>query len=243
MAEFSLTKIKEYDAHGGPSNESQGGDGHMKTSTRSGIYVIHSIEKHVSYGRYAFWSGLPWGTEMTLKGDVTMVKHRGTWQKLTGINSEFAKFKNRERELSQYLKQSYFELYNKNEFPTSWVFNDFGHISVKYFKDANGNWKMDGKESIMSDFIHTTPVDEASTARQLPVTLSESHGCIHVKPHELDIMIGNGYLKKGLRLEVHNYTEKNIASTLKRKTGKAPYEVHFYPGKLKIAVYKVELKN
>ncbi|MDQ0970083.1 hypothetical protein QFZ20_005486 [Flavobacterium sp. W4I14] len=45
----TLVKIKEYDAHGGPSNVKMGGDDHAQTSTTVGRFVIKSIGKHLSY--------------------------------------------------------------------------------------------------------------------------------------------------------------------------------------------------
>ncbi|WP_316833839.1 hypothetical protein [Pedobacter nutrimenti] len=242
MPSYKLIKINEYDAHGGPSKEVLGHDGHMQTSTRSGRYVIGAIEKHVSHGKYQFWSGIAWGTEMRVTNEIIMVKHGGKWIRLSAVNDQWGRYKGFEKQLTDLIKRSYNTYYGKLIVPDRWVFNDFGHISVKYYADNNHNWKMDGKEGFLGDFIHTTPGDEANTYLSNRVILSESHGCIHVKPLDIDTMIGNGYIKKGNSIEVHNYNEKNVAGNLLRNIARPGFEVHFYPGVYKIAVYRVTAK-
>lgn len=239
MASYKLIKIQEYDGHGGPSSEVMGGDGHAMTSTRAGRYVVGAIEKHVSYGKYKAMSGIAWGTEMRVVNDVIMIKKGAAWIKLTDVNSEWAKYKTNQKGVTDFIKSEYHRYYQKYMVPDRWVFNDFGHVSVKYFTDLNNNWKRDGKESFLGDFFHTTPGDEARSARKLPVTLSESHGCVHVKPLDIDTLIGNGYIKVGHTIEVHPYNELAVAGNLVRTNVRPPYEVHFYPGVFKIAVYRI----
>jgi len=234
----TLQKIKEFDAHGGPVKSVLGADGHSQDPTRTGRYVIGIVDKHVSYGKYVAWSGIAWGSEMKKTGDVVMVKHRGVWTKLTDVNAAWAKFKNDQKAVVRYIQNYYASLGMGNGFPTHWIFNDFGHVSVKYFKDLNHDRRLNGKESIMGDFIHTTPVDEVRTARKIPFQLGESHGCIHVRPLQIDEMISNGYLKKGNIVEVHAYTQQKIDTLIKRDTDGAAFEVHFYPLVHKIAVYR-----
>ncbi|EDM35107.1 hypothetical protein PBAL39_16536 [Pedobacter sp. BAL39] len=238
MAVYKLTKIKEYDAHGGPAKETPGEDGHSKTPTQSGRFVINSVGKHVSYGKYAYWSGVAWGTPVRLIGDTVMVKHDGRWIQLSKVNKQWGEFRE-QKLITHAVKQAHHQISGMYTVPSAWIFNDFGHTSVKYFKDTNHNWRMDGKEKILGDFIHTTPGDEYDTSLKRPVRLGESHGCIHVKPLEIDTMIGNGYLKKGNTVEVHPYTDKAIASNLVRTIAQPLYEVHFYPGIYKIAIYRV----
>lgn len=233
-----LLKFKEYDAHGGPSNLKMGSDGHEQTSTSTGRFVINSIEKHVSYGKYAMWSGIAWGTDVKISGNIVMVKHLGKWNNLTDVNAQWGRYKNNQKEVTAEVINYQRRLYPNNPIPTKWFFNDFGHISVKYFKDLNKDRKLNGKEYIMGDFMHTTPSDEADTSLGKPVRLAESHGCIHLKPNDIDEMIGNGYLKKGATVEVHPYTEKLASSTITRDLANQKYETHFYPGIYKIVIYK-----
>jgi hypothetical protein len=70
MTDKLLIKIKEFSAHGGPSNQTMGGDSHEMTLTQSGLFVIAKIERHISYGKYALWSGIPWGAGLKFVNDV-----------------------------------------------------------------------------------------------------------------------------------------------------------------------------
>ncbi len=237
---YKLTKIRETDAVGGPGKSVKGGDGFMMTPTQSGRFVIQVIEKHVSQGRYSYWSGVPWGTEMRLIKNVTEVKTGNTWKPLTSVNPAWGNFKNSQDGLSDYIRNRFHQLGYSGTFPDKWVFNDFGHIAVKYFKDLNNNGRMDGREAIMGDFIHTTPGDEYLTSINQTPVLHGSHGCIHVKPKDIDTLIYLGYVKRGNIIEVHDYTEQYIPSVLMRQHARPGYEVHFFPGIEKIVIYKVE---
>lgn len=129
-------------------------------------------------------------------------------------------------------------LYGRWTLPDRWVFNDFGHQTCYFFKDINHNRKLDDKESIHPEFIHTTPVVEAMTEQSVPISaieLGESHGCIHVKPRDIDDMIIKGYLKKGNSMIVHSYIAKAPFGIGSR--GRPPFEVHFYPGSKKLVIF------
>jgi len=236
---FKLTKIKEVDAMGGPDAPVKGGDGFSMTPTRVGRYVIQIIEKHVSQNRYGYWSGVPWGTPMRLNKNITEVKMNNIWKPLTAVNIHWGKYQHAQSEVTKTILERYRDLNYVGVFPDKWVFSDFGHVAVKYFKDLNHNGRFDGKESIMGDFIHTTPDDEARTARKEAFTLQGSHGCIHVKPNDIDALITAGYIKKGNNIEVHEYSERTISLSLTRDRAKQGYEVHFYPGIHKIVIYRV----
>ena len=257
----SLIKIKEYDAHGGPPVKTMGQDGHEMTQTTSGRFIIAAIEKHISYGKYAFWSGVPWGAGLKFINNVTYVdvNNKGLWQKLSTYRPIWLKSYQTEAAISDAIFKywtiigftkyagSNIPLYGM-QIPNRWLFNDFGHISVKYFKDNNHNGILDKNESILGDFIHTIPTNEAvsfyNSTRQanqsgFVVELPGSHGCIHVKPVDINTMIGSGYLKKGQGMVVHAYSEKVMPATLKPdRYSKKGYEAHFFPGLFKIAIYK-----
>ncbi len=257
-----LIKIKEFDAHGGPATKTMGGDGHEMTPTTAGRFVIASIEKHVSYGKYALWSGVPWGAGLKFINNVTYVdvSNKGLWKRLTVYRPLWLKTYKTEdaitRAILDYWVTIGFATYAGNhvalygmQTPDRWVFNDFGHISVKYFRDTNYNGVLDKNESILGDFIHTIPGSEAisyyNSTRQtnqskFVVDLPGSHGCIHVKPTDVDTMIGSGYLKKGQVIVVHGYNEKVMPTTIKPdKYTRKGYEAHFFPGLFKIAIYKI----
>lgn len=262
MAAKLLIKIKEFAAHGGPSTKTMGGDGHEMTPTQSGRFVIAKIEKHISYGKYALWSGVPWGAGLKFSGDVTYIDigNKGLWQRLSAYRPLWLKEYGTEdaikKNILDYWKEIAFvhnpgttiPLYRLQN-PDKWVFNDFGHVSVKYFRDTNHNGILDRNEQILGDFIHTTPGDEATsffnktqaaTLPKTPINLPGSHGCIHVKPDEIDAMISSGYLKKGQSIVVHPYNDLQMTSNIKAdRYTRAGYEAHFFPGLYKIAIYKV----
>ena len=86
--------------------------------------------------------------------------------------------------------------------------------------------------------IHSTPDDEALTAKGVPgveIELCESHGCIHVKPADIDDMIRRGFMKPGNPIFIHSYTEQAPIGPVDIG-GHFPYEVHFFPMFIKIVV-------
>jgi hypothetical protein len=74
---------------------------------------------------------------------------------------------------------------------------------------------MDDGESLSGEKIHTTPANEAKHSRREAVTLSESHGCIHIKPADREEIMKQGGFKAGNQLVIHNYTEKFTPPTNK----------------------------
>ncbi|WP_374948639.1 hypothetical protein [Mucilaginibacter sp.] len=263
MANHLLLRIKEYDAHGGPVSKSQDkADKFAATPTNAGRFVIHTIEKHISTQRYFWFSGVPWGAGLKNIHDVIYVdiKNNNHWVKLTSVVPQWLGNHRTESDVTRNLKNQWYYLSNvrsgggfvdmdTRELPDKWFFSDFGHISVKYFPDPNHNGIMDNSETLMNDFIHTTPDNEAVSAynlhrtpsqRPIALNLAESHGCIHVKPVDIDIMIGSGYLKKGQTIVVHSYNDKTIPATIKPdRYTRGHFETHFFPGRYKIVVYKI----
>ena len=132
----------------------------------------------------------------------------------------------------------YWDLYKKEGLPDKWVFNDFGHMTCYYFKDLNKNGILDGKEHREGDMIHPTPANEARVAQgraNAEILLDESHGCIHVRPADIDDMIRRGYLRTGNALYVHPYSEKAPTDGIDTREH-YPFEVHFFPTARKLAV-------
>lgn len=262
MPRYQYTKLHEVDARGGLSQENidkrpgfaTGG----YTPTRAGRFTILSIEKHVSGGRWIY-STVPWGTPMKIEPDAVYIKQYSVWKKLSATNPDWLKLYKSERALADAIQYEYDKM--KDGFgapkPDTWVFNDFGHISVKYYRDKNHNGVFDRKtDELMSDFIHTTPPDEAATAKinreKLAdnINLSHSHGCIHMKPNDIDRLIRSGYVRRGITIEVHPYSAvANVPISFLSNAGSGPHELHFFPqkstdigktdGKGKLVVYKV----
>ncbi|GAA3916134.1 L,D-transpeptidase [Litoribacillus peritrichatus] len=106
-------------------------------------------------------------------------------------------------------------LYGKDvspKVPKTWIFNDFGPVAIRYFKDLNNNGKLDGRETLSGEMFHTTPDNEAEYAQKLPVRLYPSHGCIHLKPTDRDKLFSIGAFKRGTLFTVHKYTERFTGS-------------------------------
>lgn len=97
------------------------------------------------------------------------------------------------------------------ELPEKWIFNDFGELAVRYYEDKNKNRKLDGNERLSGQMIHTTPRNEAQSDRfagdPSKVALSESHGCIHIRPMDRREFSKQGAFRKGMTLIIHSYDE------------------------------------
>jgi len=87
------------------------------------------------------------------------------------------------------------------------VFNDFGPYALRYFKDRNRNRTLDAGEALMGEMIHTTPEDEAHSERGMTLALQHSHGCIHVRPADRELMLRAGAFRPGTLLIVHKGQE------------------------------------
>lgn len=226
---LALTKVivATYDGVGGPRKASKFNDGFVGGPTDKGTYVLAYCGKHSS-SRYKKWSRIRWGSALKERGGKIYVQHNGKWRTLSSLTPATRE------ELIQYNK----ELFGSAKLPKRWVFNDFGHVTCYFFKDKNKNRRLDPKkgEKIHGEFFHTTPPDEADTALGRPFKLSGSHGCIHVKPKEIDEMIKKGYMKRGNTIVIHGYDEK-LPSLTQDAAGRTPFEVHFFPGEKKILIF------
>lgn len=215
--------VAEYEAEGGPEISFIAPDGHEAGPTDPGDYIVAYCSRHRSR-RYPQWSGIPWGSKLKVDKAELLVLLDGRWQqvlKLTGATKVDV--------------EDYYErLYRVRKVPDTWVFNDFGHLTCYMFKDTNRNGKLDGGEKIHGEFFHTTPPDEASTALGKPVRLVPSHGCVHLKPLDIDDMVKRRFMSKGTRVTVHKYVEKLVS--FRKGSAIGPYELHFYPGLHKVVV-------
>jgi hypothetical protein len=215
----ALTIVAVYDAEGGPQIAHDDGYGRMKEPTESGEYVIVGSWKHVSTRQWAF-SRIEWGSPLREQNGIVEVSVSGIWHPLT--------------QYCQVTKAEIVSWYNlnygKNELPKTWVLNDFGHITCFIAKDLNhdGKWNKDS-EKIHHQFFHTTPEDEAASFMGKEVPLGESHGCIHVKPHDIDEMITKDYMKQGNMVYIHDYNTNPLGPTTPEQAH-SPYSLHFFPG-------------
>lgn len=83
---------------------------------------------------------------------------------------------------------------------TSWLANDFGPWAWNLQRRLGG-----GKLERSAMFVHTTPQNERETAAGAEVVLTNSHGCIHVRPRDRDEMMELGYLQAGVAFVVKPY--------------------------------------
>ncbi|MDD1619926.1 MAG: hypothetical protein LUQ11_00480 [Methylococcaceae bacterium] len=167
--------------------------------TTPGKYVIHSYAPYRT--KTWIWSTIAWGTRISVsfdKGEEKVFYETGQlsqpWKPVEGITKA-------------QIESNHLALYGTYKVPETWVFNDFGAMSVRYFKDLNNNKKLDKGETLSGEMIHTTPGDEARTARSMEVSLQSSHGCIHVKPNDRDRFYRAGAFTKGNDFIIHGYAE------------------------------------
>jgi len=190
---------KRFEAYGGPDHRIESPT-MAEIPTTEGTYIIHHVEAYStpSWG----WSRIKWGTPLK---DM-WPKERDVWYQLPNgkWGSLYKDFKFTRADVIN----RYDSLYFKAEVPKTWVFNDFGPVAVRFFKDLNGNKILDSKESLSGQMIHTTPDNEAAVANGDIVRLAQSHGCIHIKPQDRDILRGMGLFKNGTAFIVHSYKEK-----------------------------------
>ena len=187
-----------FEAWGGP--EFGGTDPRMpQIPTTPGSFVIHSMQQYTTPSWPA--SKIKWGTALkVVNNDVWYQLPSGKWgsiNQLFSINNA-----------KQVIKDLYFSYYKSYTVPNTWVFNDFGPIAIRYFKDLNGNGVLDGGETLSGEMMHTTPLNEAQTKIGDPVKLEESHGCIHLKPTDRDQLKANGMFLPGTSFIVHRYDER-----------------------------------
>jgi hypothetical protein len=186
------------EAWGGPAHTIPDPRGGMpQNPTTPGRYIIYGEEAY--FTRSWAWSRIRWGTRLQDKrSDVWYEIKPGTWaslQKDTGI-------------ARKEVVDANLAYYGNNGVPDKWIFNDFGPIAIRYFKDLNRNGRFDqGKETLMGDMFHTTPPNEGEYARGVPLDMKESHGCVHLKPPERDKLRKLGAFDRGTPLIIHSYKD------------------------------------
>lgn len=216
--------VQTYEAYGGPEYLHIAPDGHEAGPTDAGEYRVAYVGRHASK-RYPTWSKIPWGTPLKEEAGEVLVRVDGWWQRLRDVVDL-----TREK-----VEQYHHDLYRVRKVPNTWVFNDFGHATCFLYKDLNGNGRRDRKEEIHGEFIHTTPLDEAMTALGREVALGPSHGCIHVKPRDIDDMVKRGFLRKNTKVVVHPYSARRVVLPAS-PNARPPFEMHFFPSMKQILV-------
>jgi hypothetical protein len=212
-------------ARGGPAHKKPRARAESMAAepTDAGEFVIDGFD---TYSTDSWpWSKIPWGTPIrpsrTHAGKIEYKSSSGTWRPLTiWITEEVPGPHETTRTVrvlvdAEMVRNRYEDLYKKRgEFPEKWVFNDFGPVAVRYFRDKNKNRKRDANEHLEGKMFHTTPDNEAESYladqnpnRVIPINLGESHGCIHIRPADLREFREKGAFRQGMPLIVHRYDE------------------------------------
>lgn len=173
--------------------------------TTPGTYVISGYEPYVTHTWE--WSRIAWGTPLRLSTDGEHVLYQtghlaNDWRRVDAIVPDGTVATIRERFHDLFPDPRKYD-WDNDGIPDSWVFNDFGPLVVRYFRDPNRNRRRDRDEPLMGEMIHTTPDDEGTTAAGEPVRLQPSHGCIHIKPLDRKRFLDVGAFKAGNLLVVH----------------------------------------
>ncbi|NQV90173.1 L,D-transpeptidase [Candidatus Uhrbacteria bacterium] len=209
--------LDTFPGNGGPPNGvawERGMPGHVAVRTPDGRFGFDRVleKKSVSWRNSWVADGaeLRWAND---KKDVEYKDQDGKWRLLTGDKAEFVVYgapskpfveKNKSK-LYKYASQQLEDgttqvpkpftvqdaLGPDGELRPIWDRNDFGPKTIR-IKDAEGK--------LMSIFFHSSPTDEAPEA-----FLDFSHGCIHMKPADLEAM--GGYLAKGSDIKISSFLD------------------------------------
>jgi hypothetical protein len=192
--------VASYRARGGPpapldDSELQ----HVAVPTAPGAYKLGAGRPHVTSN----WplSQIPWGAEIRKNEDGYQYRSAGrtSWSWATrksareggGLNTPLST--DDFEELPEVIRDGVSYLI--------WNKNDFGPIA----------WNLVPGDQ----YVHTTPIAEAQTARGAPTNLELSHGCIHLDPRERDEMVQRGYLGEGIPLVVRRWDEHLLPDELR----------------------------
>ncbi len=193
---------ERFEAWGGPS--SMGTDPHMaEEPTWPGTYIIHGTQSYIT----PTWpmSKIKWGTQL-MDRPSKKPNESDVWYKLK--SGKWGSVKKDIGISRSYLMKLNYDLYGVRSIPKSWLFNDFGPLVIRWFKDINGNKRLDKNERLSGQMFHTTPINEAQQKRGFPVNLSNSHGCIHLKPADRDKLLSMGAFKPETLFIVRKYNER-----------------------------------
>ena len=192
------------EAWGGPSQPIPMPGEPTLTPTPRGTFVLRAPEPHTTK-KWRF-SRIKWGTKLKVNPANREVLYE---QSRTARGESVWASLMKDFKISRTDVEDIHEaLFGYKRVPETWVFNDFGPIAVRFFRDLNKNRKLDKGESLEGAMLHTTPQNEIENTLPSGVQLEVSHGCIHMKPKDRDALIGMGVLRAGNTIVIHSYTEK-----------------------------------
>jgi len=177
------------------------------TPTPTGRFVL---ENPAAY-RTSSWlmSQIKWGTpikdvpsERNLAEDAkTDVWYRLSSGKWASVSKDFGIDR-------KFIAKTYYDLYQLKGIPKTWIFNAFGPVAIRYFRDLNGNKKRDKNEPLDGSMFHTTAENEAELKLGKTIDMTNSHGCIHLNPADRAQLTGMKAFRGGMDLVIHPYNKK-----------------------------------
>jgi hypothetical protein len=211
--------VGDYDACAGPAPGSERADqgGHVAGATTDGNYTLAQQEHHTTPN----WprSVVPWGAQLRVRDDqeIEYSSDGNTWRKATGADGgvtlaqiHFEELTRADQAKASGLPPAPLTDEEKTQINLGCrqIFYDInGALLGAYNKNDFGNWAwcllLDGDRSEF--FVHTTPNNEAAAAAGRDFQLTQSHGCIHIRPADRDQMMGKGLLQRGVRFTVEKY--------------------------------------
>jgi hypothetical protein len=201
--------IERSDAWGGETPDPTVAYNVMKPRpTTPGKYVIHSYAPY----RTNTWplSKIAWGTRLKVQAGEILFEtgeRRQPWRKLKERLGPAATLDAIKREYwARFADSGKYDL-DGDLVPDVWIFNDFGPMAVRYYRDANRDRRLSKGEALSGEMIHTTPDNETEAALGKPVVLMPSHGCIHVSPAARDRLHAAGAFARGNDLVIYEYSE------------------------------------
>jgi hypothetical protein len=196
----------QYPACGGPAGAPHPDrGGHTASETPAGSYVLGAAQHHVS-GSWPL-SAIPFGAQLRKRsdGDTEWSVDGITWRPATGPEGTLtlAGIVFRARSERRWLTDS-----ERQEVVAQYRWLMSGNPDPTYRQNDFGEWAWNLNQPLgrwTSYFVHTTPEDEAATAGGGPISLANSHGCVHIRPVDRDQMMQRGWLACGVPFTVENY--------------------------------------
>jgi hypothetical protein len=213
--------VKRYEACAGPAPGDAHPDagGHEAGPTDAGSYTLGGRAHHTSPN----WprSVIPWGAALRQRPvdqEIEFCTDGQTWRKATGLDGLMTlaelRFEDKTRAAEAAAAGKPPEPFSNsdklqiNAGCRRFFFDDTGALRATYEQNDFGPWAWnlitlagDGTEF----YVHTTPGNEAQAAAGQPVALTQSHGCIHIRPADRDEMEALGLLQRGVRFTVKPY--------------------------------------
>lgn len=210
---------ESYEMAGGPPPGRGYNDkgGHSAGITPPGHYVLGPQEHHTT----SSWpmSVIPWGAPLREADGEIQYQVRGRWITASGpqgtVTQATMQFHIRSgsqpnlSDVAASVRRAFYDQAG-NLIPV-WNHNDFGMWA----------WNLTSHGARSPYYVHTTPPNEAATAAHQRFLLTQSHGCVHIRPADRDEMMQKGYLKAGIAVDVKQYGDTRPTPKPGQVTGAA----------------------